>query len=80
MEAFYVDVDSKEQGEFICKVLADYDAFQFENDVKPDYCNAGGVRFNFPPITEEEWWDTPEDDEEWADILQECGGSDVTHG
>ena len=44
MQAFYVSVPTPEQGEWLCEVLADYDAFQYENKVKPDYSNVGGVQ------------------------------------
>lgn len=43
MKAFEVDVASVEEAAKLLNVLADYDAFQFENNVKPDYCNAGGL-------------------------------------
>lgn len=43
MNAFTVDVASVEEGVKIMDVLADYDRFQFENKVKPDYCNTGGL-------------------------------------
>lgn len=43
MKAFSIDVDSVAQGVKIMNVLADYDMFQFENNVKGDYCNAGGL-------------------------------------
>jgi hypothetical protein len=43
MHSFEVDVSSVKEGAKILKVLADYDKFQFENNVKPDYCNAGGL-------------------------------------
>lgn len=43
MKAFTVDVASVEEGVKIMAVLADYDIFQYENDVKPDFCNAGGI-------------------------------------
>ena len=44
MKSFEVDVGSVAEGVKIMDVLAAYDAFQFENRVKPDYCNAGGLR------------------------------------
>jgi len=44
MKPFEVNIDTLEEGVKILDVLADYDAFQYENDVKPDYCNAGGIR------------------------------------
>lgn len=43
MESFTVKVNSVEEGVKILEVLADYDIFQFENNIKPDYCNAGGL-------------------------------------
>lgn len=43
MKAFEVEVASIEEGAKIMSVLADYDIFQFENRIKPDYCNVGGL-------------------------------------
>ena len=43
MKAFEVPVSSLREASFLLDVLADYDRFQFENNVKPDYCNAGGL-------------------------------------
>lgn len=44
MKAFTVPVSSVEEAVKIMEVLANYDAFQFEHCVKPDYSNAGGLR------------------------------------
>lgn len=44
MKAFEVDVSSVAEAVKIMDVLADYDAFQLANRIKPDYCNAGGLR------------------------------------
>lgn len=44
MKAFTVDVSSVTEGVKIMEVLAHYDAFQFDNNIKPDYCNAGGLQ------------------------------------
>ena len=44
MTAFEVDVDSVADGVKILDVLARYDLFQYEQQIKPDYCNAGGLR------------------------------------
>lgn len=57
MKPFRVAVETPEQGEQLCQILADYDRFQFENKVKPDYCNAGGVE-----VLDEhgDWVDYPE--------------------
>ena len=64
MEAFTVDVACVEEGVKIMDVLADYDIFQYENKIKPDYCNAGGLM---------EW---DEDSQEWVDWYDEGTGYD----
>ena len=43
MTQFWVDVASVAEAAKILSVLAAYDAFQFEHNVKGDYCNAGGL-------------------------------------
>jgi stage III sporulation protein SpoIIIAA len=45
MKAFYVNVSSIQEAKKILEVLANYDIFQFENKVKGDYSNAGGLQF-----------------------------------
>ena len=44
MKAFEVDVATVAEGVKVMDVLAKYDIFQFENNIKPDFCNAGGLR------------------------------------
>src|SRR5271166_1545240 len=67
MKAFKTEVTSREEGLKLCNILADYDIFQFENNIKPDYCNTGGVIAWALPISqnEDDWFDVPEDDDEW---------------
>lgn len=43
MKPFHVPVQSPGEAVKVMQVLADYDIFQFENRVKPDYCNASGL-------------------------------------
>ena len=43
MKPFHVKVNTVEEAILILNTLAFYDIFQFENNVKPDYCNAGGL-------------------------------------
>ena len=62
MEPFLLDVQSIEEGVRLCDTLGKYDAFQFENNIKPDYCNAGGLQWNHPEFTDGEWWDFEEED------------------
>lgn len=58
MTPFEVAASSIDEAAKIMDVLADYDAFQFENHVKPDYCNAGGLSV----FQDGEWvgWECPE--------------------
>lgn len=54
MQAFYVTVGTVAEGRRLLEVLADYDLFQLEHHVKPDFANAGGL---------ERW-----DGEDWEEI------------
>lgn len=55
MKAFYVNVPGLAEASLILDTLGRYDAFQFENNVKPDYCNAGGlIEYD---ATAGEWFD-----------------------
>jgi hypothetical protein len=66
---FHVGVDTVAEGVKIMAVLARYDAFQFDNNIKPDYCNAGGL----------EMWDTNFDGEgnaDWCSWYDEETGED----
>jgi len=68
-KSFNVPVDSLEMGVMITDILAQYDIFQYENKIKPDYCNAGGIHHWVADTGEgnpgwEDWYDpeTGEDD------------------
>lgn len=52
---FSVDVRNPIEAMKILDVLADYDKFQFDNNIKPDYSNAGGL-IEWDPTTDE-WLD-----------------------
>jgi len=41
---FTVDVPDVATGVLMMDALAEYDLFQLRNRIKPDYCNAGGLR------------------------------------
>lgn len=43
MKAFYVSVDNVVEAKLLLNALAEYDKFQLDNRIKPDYCNAGGL-------------------------------------
>jgi hypothetical protein len=67
--SFIVVVNSVEDGVRTMDILARYDIYQFENNIKPDYCNAGGLQIFVEDSGEgnpgwEDWYDheTGEDD------------------
>lgn len=43
MKAFRVPVATPQEAALLMRALANYDRFQFEHNVKPDYCNAQGL-------------------------------------
>ena len=58
MKPFTVDVSSIEEAVKVMDILAQYDLFQFHNNIKPDYCNAGGLRVWSREYAEwEDWYD-----------------------
>jgi len=54
MSPFYVNVGTTDQGKWLCSVLASYDIFQYENNIKPDYSNVGGIQI----FEDGDWWDS----------------------
>lgn len=68
MKAFYVPVKSPQEAHWLLGVLARYDEFQFANNIKPDYCNAGGLQI-FDEC----------DDGEWTDWYDPETGCDIDH-
>lgn len=63
MQAFNVGVPDLQTASLLLDVLANYDRFQFENNIKPDYSNAGGLTV----FEGGEWVDYSEP-ETWADF------------
>lgn len=45
MESFNAEVKNLREAKLLLTTLADYDIFQYENKVKPDYSNAGGLQY-----------------------------------
>ena len=71
MQSFYVNIDSVSEGVKIMEVLAEYDRFQFENNIKPDYSNVGGLQMF--DVTDE----TDSPNGSWCDWYdEETGESD----
>lgn len=67
---FYVAINSLAEGVQILNVLADYDQFQLDNKIKPDYCNEGGIEMFDPDYDE----DSPEGS--WVNWCDEETGED----
>lgn len=53
---FNVDVSNISEAKLLLRVLADYDIFQYENQIKPDYCNVGGLQ-TWNGKEWEDWYD-----------------------
>lgn len=62
MKAFEVEVPTFEEGVRLLDTLGNYDLFQFENKIKPDYANMGGLMMN--------------ENGEWVDWYDEETGED----
>jgi hypothetical protein len=67
MKPFRVAVKSVDEAKLLLNTLADYDIFQFENKIKPDYCNAGGLEVF------DESDDTDSPDGSWSDWSNDDG-------
>jgi len=63
MKSFEVPVKSVSEGAKVLKVLGAYDMFQFHNNIKPDFSNAGGL-----DIFEKGEWSTWYDEDTGEDI------------
>jgi len=53
MKAFYVEVKDIAEAKKIIDVLGQYDMFQYKNNIKPDYCNVGGLEVWIEDLYEE---------------------------
>lgn len=67
-KAFTVDVKNLEEAKKISDVLANYDLFQLENRIKPDYANATVIE-EFDEETRE--WVSWRDEETGIDDIDE---------
>ncbi|ATS92489.1 hypothetical protein St11Ph5_00026 [Escherichia phage St11Ph5] len=54
MKAFQVETNSLQEAVKIKNALADYDLFQYENNVKGDYANANGIEMWDETISDQE--------------------------
>jgi hypothetical protein len=72
MKPFYVPVRTLREAALVLDTLSNYDAFQYENLVKGDYSNAGGLqRYDAADIQDDDpetGWTDWYDDETGADF------------
>lgn len=66
MKSFEVEVPSFVAAKVLLDALAKYDFFQLENNIKPDFCNIGGLS---------EW--VEEDDLGWCDWCHPYSGDSI---
>ena len=55
LKPFRVAVDSLEEAISVLNILTAYDLFQYENNVKPDYCSAQGLEEY--DATDKKWYE-----------------------
>lgn len=66
---FYVPVETPEEGAKLIEVLSIYDQFQYQNKIKPDFCNACGLQYY--DDREKDWLDwTDENGFELDDYME----------
>lgn len=65
---FKVPVKDIEQAKLLHNTLADYDRFQYDNRIKPDYANTGGLEV----FEDGEWceWHDPESDLDLSELMR----------
>lgn len=70
MKAFFVEADSIQEAVIIQNALANYDLFQYENNVKGDYSNASGIHIWDESLTDQDLIDMELKDN-WVDWFYE---------
>lgn len=65
---FYVYVDTVEEGKKVMDILAAYDLFQLENNIKPDLSNASGLQRYNKKYDEWDDWDIETEDDYFDDV------------
>jgi hypothetical protein len=70
-QPFYVPVSSPAEGKRVMDLLGRYDQFQFDNNIKGDYSNAGGLEcFNQDELG-------TDFEQEWCEWLSDETGEDI---
>lgn len=74
---FYVPVESVEEGKKVMDILGAYDMFQFQRNIKPDYCNTNGLQLF--DEEEQDWvdWDMETEDDYFDDVDDYLDGNEA---
>ena len=64
----YIEVENEKEGKKLLDILACYDLFQLENNIKPDFCNTGGLQVFNDEVKEWEDWELETEDGWFDDI------------
>jgi hypothetical protein len=64
-KAFEAPVSSIDEAKLLLRTLAAYDLFQLEHNIKPDFCNAGGLMV----FEDSDWCDWEDEDGNSIDDL-----------
>lgn len=69
-DTFYIPVESVEEGKKVMDLLAAYDMFQLQNNIKPNFCNVGGLQM----LVDGEWedWYLETEDGYFDDVDEYC--------
>ena len=67
---FTVEVKTVRQGVLIMDALAQYDLYQFNNKIKPDYSNMGGLEVLESSGEWEEWYDSMADTDDPREFIE----------
>jgi hypothetical protein len=76
MKPFYIPVNSLEEARLVLDTLAIYDLFQLKNNIKPDYCNVGGLQ-SFETDPEINDWCDWYDEESGESFNEYCQSHDM---
>ena len=69
VDSFKVEADTTKEGVKLMDILADYDNLQYDNNIKSDYSNVGGIEQYSKDSGEGESWDV--EDENLEELKEE---------